>query len=144
MRLFDFERRWLLAVLDVLMPSGTPGGLALGARDVPLDRFLDELWAFAPRRVLLGLRATLWVLVLCPVFVLGRFALFVSLAPQEQLAVIERLRSSDSYLVRELPLLFKMVGCLGFCGMPEVQSALGAPPKSSERPSWAAGRRDER
>ena len=134
--LLAFERRWLSAVFDTLIPAGTEGGLALGARDVPLDGFVDELERFAPSRVLWGLRLTLWVLSLCPLFVIGRFRTFVGLDTEERLAVLAKLRESDVYLVREIPLFFKMVGCLGFCGLPEVQTALGAPPRDPSPPSW--------
>lgn len=109
----------------------------LGARDVPLDRFVEDLARYAPRRVVWGLRATLWILVFCPPFVIGRFRTFVGLDADERHAVLEALRASDVYLVREIPLFFKMLGCLGFCGLPEVQSALGAPPRDETLPAWA-------
>lgn len=144
MPFLSFERRWLLAVFDTLIPAGTPDALSLGARDVPLERFVEELERYAPARVVWGLRATLWVLILCPLFVLGRWRTFVGLEPDARLALLDKLRESDVYLVREIPLLFKMVGCLGFCGLPEVQAALGAPPKNATLPSWAAAAEDER
>lgn len=138
MRWLSFERRWLAAIWATIFPSGTQGGLALGARDVALDRFLDELVAFAPARVTLGARVCVWLLTLCPLFVLGRFALFPSLDAEARLAVLEKLRASDVYLVRELPILFKMLGALGYAGLPAVHEELGIPVRDREPPDWAA------
>ncbi len=137
LRLFGFERRWLLALFDVLIPSGASPELPLGARDVGLEGYVDELVRYAPLRVVWGVRACLWLLVFCPLFVIGRWRSFFGLAPEEQLAVLERLRQSPSYLVREMPLLFKMLGCLGYGGHPEIHAALGIEPRDREPPSWA-------
>lgn len=134
-----FERRWLAAIWETILPSGTRGGLALGASDVPLDRFLDELLACAPTRVGVGARVCVWLLTFAPLFVIGKPALFSSLEPEERLAVLEELRASDLYLVRELPTLFKMLGALGFAGMPEVQRELGLGVRDPEPPDWARG-----
>jgi hypothetical protein len=134
---WSFERRWLAAIWETLLPSGTPGGLALGARDVPLDRFLDELLACAPLRVTLGARVCVWLLTFCPLLVIGRFARFPALAEEERLAVLEKLCASDLYLVRELPTLFKMLGALGFAGLPAVHAEMGITVRDSTPPDWA-------
>ncbi|MBK7581876.1 MAG: hypothetical protein IPI67_16915 [Myxococcales bacterium] len=136
---FGFERRWLAELWATLLPSGTSGGLSIGARDVDLGRFLDELLTHAPARVTLGARVCLWLLVLCPLFVIRRFVLFPSLSDDERLKVLEKLRSSDVYLVRELPLLFKMLGALGFAGLPAVQAALSIDVRDESPPTWARG-----
>lgn len=139
MNWWSFERRWLAAIWATILPSGTPGGLALGASDVPLDRFLDQLIALAPARVSFGARACVWLLTFCPLLVLGRFALFPSLDAEARLALLDKLRASDVYLVRELPILFKMLGALGYAGLPEVQRQMGIPlDDDTPRPDWAA------
>src|SRR4051812_48368100 len=121
MRLFAFERRWFAVVFDTILPSGVSDRLPLGARDVPLDRFVDDLFASAPTRMLAGFRLALWVAWLAPLFVLRRARLFGGLSRGERLAVLERLRRSDVYAIRELPNLLKTAACLGWAGMPEVQ-----------------------
>lgn len=134
---WSFERRWLAVIWQTLLPSGTPGGLALGARDVPMDRFLDELLACAPRRVTLGARLCVWLLTFCPLFVIGRPRTFPALAEEERRAVLAMLGQSDVYLVRELPTLFKTLGALGFAGLPAVQAEMGLAVRDSSAPDWA-------
>jgi hypothetical protein len=138
-RLFEFERRWLLEVFDTLLPSGVGRTLPIGARDVPLAGYVDELVRFAPLDVVVGVRLCLWFLLLCPLFVIGRWSTFFGLEQDERIEVLDTLKKSPSYVVREIPLLFKMLGCLGFCGVPEVQAHIGVTPRDSSPPDWAGG-----
>src|SRR6185436_3401846 len=137
LRLFRFERRWLVAIFETVLPGGDPA-LALGAADAPLGRFLDDFLARAPLQAVLGLRASLWLLMLSPLFVLGRPRPFLGLATPARLAVLERLRRSNVYLVRESALLFKIVGCLGLCGLVPVQERLGIFPTDRTLPPWVS------
>lgn len=128
LRLFGFERDWLAAVLEDVVP---------GAGDVPIRRFVDDLLAHAPLEFVFGLRACLWFVVLCPPFVLRRAKTYFGLEREERLAVHARLKQSDRYVVREMPLLFKMIGSLGYCGLPEVQAEIGIEPRDQEPAEWA-------
>lgn len=140
----DFERRWLVAMLEVAVPSGADPRARFGAADVPARAFVDDLLASAPVQFVLGLRVCVWFLLLCPPFCGARLTTFLGLTPAERARVLATLRSSPSYVVRELPLLLKMVGCLGVCGLPEVQAALEIEPRDAELPEWAEppGERD--
>ena len=137
LRLFNFERRWLVSVFAVVIPSGADERFPYGAAQAPMGRFVDDLLAHAPLQFVIGLRACLWMVMLSPLFLLGRFRSFLGLEPAAQLAVLERFRTSNIYLVRETPLLFKTVGCLGFCGLPAVQQGLGIHPTDATAPPWA-------
>jgi len=136
-RLFNFERRWLLEVIESLMPSDTGSRSSIAASEVPLGRFLDDLLESAPEKFVMGLRACLWIVVLCPPFVLRRLTTFFGLSPRERVMLMYRLRESNAYVVRELPTLLKTVGCLGLCGLPEVQRRLGIAPTDETPPEWA-------
>ena len=140
MNLHGFEKRWLLAIFETVVPSGANERLPVGARDAPMDRFVDDLLAHAPAHFSLGLRACIWVLSLSPLFVLGRFGTFASLEPVERIALLKRFSESPNYVIREMPLLFKTVACLGFCGLPDVQSRLGIHPVDATAPEWARTR----
>jgi hypothetical protein len=75
--------------------------------------------------------------LLAPPFVLGRFRTFLGLSPGERIELLTRLGASDRYVVRELPLLFKTIACLGLCGLPEVQTRIGISPTDALPPPWA-------
>jgi len=132
-----YELRCLAAVFEAVLPSGASETMPLGAADVAMGRFVEDLFRHAPGHFRLGLRACLWFLTLAPPFVLGRFATFVGLPREDRLRLLERLGQSSVYVVREMPLLFKTVACLGFCGLPEVQSPIGISPVDSLPPEWA-------
>lgn len=137
LRLLNFERRWLVAIFTILIPAGADARFPYGAEQAPMGRFVDDLLARAPLEFVTGLRATLWLVMLAPLFTIGRFKTFLGLAHEQQMRVVERLRTSDVYLVRETPLLFKTIGCLGFCGLPAVQQELGIHPTDKTPPEWA-------
>jgi hypothetical protein len=137
MTLSSFEKRWLLVIFETLVPSGADERFPAGARDAPMDRFIDDLLTHAPMHFCLGLRACLWILTLSPIFVLGKLGTFESLDGGERLALLRRFSSSPNYVIREMPLLFKTVACLGFCGLPDIQSRLGIQPVDATPPEWA-------
>jgi hypothetical protein len=136
-RLTNRERRWLLVVLEAAIPSGVDPRIPIGAADVPLGRFVDDLLDAAPLKFVFGLRACLWLVLLAPPFALRRWATFLGLAPAERYALFDRLRESPLYVVREAPVVFKTVGCLGYCGLPHVQRRLGISPTDASPPPWA-------
>jgi hypothetical protein len=135
--LLAYERRCLAAIFESALPSGACESMPLGAADVALDRFVEDLFRHAPGHFRLGLRACLWLVTFAPTFVLGRFATFVGLSREDRVRLLEALGRSSMYVVREMPLLFKTVACLGFCGLPEVQAGLGISPVDSSPPEWA-------
>jgi hypothetical protein len=137
LRLFRFERRWAVAIFETVLPSGE-AELPVGAAQAPLGRFLDDFLARAPLTAVLGLRASLWLLMLAPLFVLGRARTFLGLSSPERVALLDRLRRSELYLVRESALLFKIVGCLGLCGLAPLQQRLGIFPVDPTLPPWAS------
>ncbi len=132
--MFSFERRWLLVVLDAILPAQADARLTLGARDVPMDRFLDDLLRRAPPLAVIGVRASLWVAWLGPLL-RGRLG-FGALAGEERVAWLETLARSPIHLIREVPVLLKTLACLGYCGVPEVQRQAGISPVAATPPRW--------
>jgi hypothetical protein len=137
LRMTRFERRLLVRVFEVLLPRGADPRVPFGAADVPMGRFVDDLLAESGLEFVAGLRLCLWMVMLAPIVVLRRLRTFLGVAPSDQAAVLERLRTSDLYVVREAPMLLKTIACLGFCGLPHVQGALGMHPIDETPPSWA-------
>jgi hypothetical protein len=134
LRLLRFERRWLVRVFETILPSGA--GLSHGAADVPMGRFIDDFVRHAPLATLIGLRAALWLVMLAPL-VLRRGRTFLGLAEPDRVQLLERLRRSDRYVIRESAALLKLVACLGFCGLAAVQEPLGVYPTDDTPPVWA-------
>jgi hypothetical protein len=125
--LFAFERRWLLAAFEAVLPSGAHDRLVLGAAEVDMDAFLVDLGARAPGRFLLGLRAAAWLIVLATPLALRRPCRFVAQPVAARERVLRWFAARRSYLLRELPMLVKMVACLGYADRPEVQRLVGYP-----------------
>jgi hypothetical protein len=136
MTLLGFERRWLLVIFDTVAPKGAVQGSA-GVVHAPMGAFIDDLIANAPAHFLLGIRACLWVVMLAPLFVLRQPRTFLGLTMSDRLELLERLGRSSIYVVREMPLLFKTIACLGLCGLPDVQSGVGIHPTDTTPPAWA-------
>ena len=137
LRLYNFERRWLLSIVSVILPTGVGERMPWGAADAPLGGFLDDLLDSAPLKFVAGVRACVWMVVLSPPLLLGRLTTFFGLNGEDRLQLLERLKQSPIYVVREMPLMFKMIACLGFCGLPQVQKKLGIHPTDSTPPPWA-------
>jgi hypothetical protein len=135
--MLGFERRWLAAIFETVVPFRQLGEGSLAVPEAPIERFIDDLVEKAPFHFLLGLRACLWAVMLAPPFVLGRYRTFLGLPSDERLALLSRLGESDRYVVREMPLLFKTIACLAVCGLPDVQAKIGIHPVDTLPPAWA-------
>lgn len=134
-----FERRALLVIFDAILPPGAHPKLPHGARDIPIHRFFDDAERDAPFDFMLGLRASLWVIWLCPLFAIGRFRTFGGLSQGERLRVLRWLQARPLYFLREMPSIAKTVACLAYCGLPQVQKAIGIERVDKSPPSWARG-----
>jgi len=87
-RMLRFERRWLVRVFENLLPRGADPRLSLGAADVPMGRFVDDLLASSPLEFTVGLRLCLWMTMLAPLVVLRRFRTFLGLSQDDKMAVV--------------------------------------------------------
>ena len=134
--MFRFETRWLLRIFDAIFPPAVPGGPTLGAADVPLDGLLVDIRASAPADFTLGVRAAAWVVTLFGPLLVGKLTRFSKLEREERAQVLEGLAGSRWYLLREIPMLLKMVASLGYAGAPDVQRQLGLPEVDAEAPAW--------
>lgn len=136
--MFTFEKRWLLRIADAILPAGAHQRLP-GAREVPLGGLVDDLNRFAPWTLCLAVRAATWIVTWFGPVITGRARLFGGLSVPERGRVLEELSRSRVYLIRELPVLLKMVSCLGYGGLPSVQRAVGLTSVDAHPPAWARG-----
>jgi len=135
MGLVGFEKRWLLEIFAVILPAKAHPTLSTGAADLPLGAFIDDFFRTAPLETRLGVRAALWVVVLSPLL-FGRAKTLLSLPPEEAAEVLRRLSGSRIYVLRELPMLIKMVACFGYAAFPEVRAEAGLPYRETQPPEW--------
>ncbi len=134
MKLLPFERRWLLAIADAILPPGE-GGPPPPA-DLPMERFADAFFRRTPAEPALGLRAAVWAISLAPLAWRLRLRTFDRLTRDEREELLLALHGSRHYLVRELPNLLKVVCTMGWAGFPEVQAGLGMPMHDRTAAPW--------
>lgn len=142
MQLLDFERDWLQTIFETILPADADETFQLGARDVPMDRFIDELLAIAPLHFSAGIRIATWAVWFSPPLFLRKLATIGGLSVEDRERLFERMAEHPNYLIRELPMLFKTAGCLGFCGLPTVQAQIGITPRDGVPAAWARQVRD--
>lgn len=137
MRLSRFEFTQLQKICMVLFPAEVDSRIPIGAKDLPLDKFVRSFYGSAPPMLKLSIRAALWLVLLSPIFWLGHAGLITSLPESQQIALLQRIQQHPVYGIRELPFVLKMVACIGFCGVPAVQQACGLTIYDQTPPEWA-------
>lgn len=143
MYLLAFEKRWLLRICDAVLPTASHRDLEIGANTLPLAGFLDDLYRSAPTQFLLGVRLATWVVTCLGPALTGRFRTFGALSREERATVLATLAESRLYVLREIPMLLKMIACLGWGGAPAVQTRIGLPVVDSTPPPWMRDQRGQ-
>jgi len=121
-----FERRWLASMVESMIPplpaaDGRGAVPAAAGLDAGIGRLLDGM----PSLQRLALRFAVWLLAwIGPLFV-GRLPTFCRLSPDDRDRVLVRMGGSDSYLVREMVVLIKLVSGLVLELDPAFGKALG-------------------
>jgi hypothetical protein len=124
MKLFAFEKRWGRAAFAGMYPVGAHPRIDVDIEALDVPAYLDELWDILPLKPAMGVRVTLWILGLAPLFVLGRFATLWQLGPAERERTVVKLLASPTYFVRQLVLLMKALAALLFLSSPRVRDQI--------------------
>jgi len=109
------ERRWLATLVEAMIPplparEGT--GAVPPADPASLDRGLDLLLGGMPALQRLALRFAVWLVSwIGPLFV-GQAPTFRRLGGEHRDEVLVRMGSSDSFVIREMVVLLKLVAGL--------------------------------
>jgi hypothetical protein len=90
-------------------------------------RFFDGVLADIPFEQSLGLRLTLWMIALAPLFTIRRLGTIASIAPEDRTRVLERLVTSPIYVVRQLAMSFKAIATLLYVQSAPVRAAMTVP-----------------
>lgn len=125
MKLFGFELAWATAAFDAVFPERT--ALPHGIARMQPARFLADLIAASPLEQSIGLRLTLWLVALAPLWFLRRPKTIADIQPDERQRVLERLLASHVYAVRQLVVAFKAVGAMLYAQSPEARAAMTTP-----------------
>jgi hypothetical protein len=125
--LFGFELAWADAAFDAILPPPPRSALAHGIEEMKPGAFLDSVLSMAPLEAALGLRVTLWMIALAPLFVLRRFATVASLDADDRERLLNGLLSSRIYAVRQLVAGFKAMGSLLYAQSPVVRKQMNTP-----------------
>ena len=125
MKLFGFERTWVTAAFDAIFPSGT--SLPHGITQMNPARFFSEAIEVSRFEQAIGLRITLWIVALAPLFLLRRPKTIASIQNADRKRVLELLLTSPIYAVRQLVSAFKAMGSMLYSQSPAIRAAMTTP-----------------
>jgi uncharacterized protein YbjT (DUF2867 family) len=127
--LASFELAWTDAAFDAIYPEPPRSVLPHGIASMHPARFFQGVLASVPLEQSLGLRVTLWMIALAPIFTIRRLGTIASIDPDDRVRVLERLLTSPYYFVRQLAMSFKAIATLLYAQSERVRSAMTTPIK---------------
>jgi hypothetical protein len=125
--LASFELAWTDAAFDTIYPEPPNSALPHGVASMHPARFFQDVLATVPLEQSLGLRVTLWMIALAPLFTIKKLGTIASIDPSDRVRVLERLLTSRSYFVRQLTMSFKAIATLLYAQSERVRSAMTTP-----------------
>lgn len=126
-RLCSFELAWTDAAFDAIYPAPPASMLPHGVASMHPARFFDSVLASIPFEQSLGLRVTLWMIALAPLFTIRRLGTIASIGAEDRGRVLERLVTSPNYFVRQLAMSFKAIATLLYAKSEAVRAAMATP-----------------
>ena len=126
-RLRSFELAWTDAAFDAVYPAPPLSSMPHGIAVMHPGRYFDGVLAAIPFEQSLGLRVTLWMVALAPLFTVHRFGTIASIGAEERVRVLEKLLASSSYFVRQLTMSLKAVATLLYAQSMPVRRAMATP-----------------
>jgi hypothetical protein len=135
MKMTRFERRWAHAALDAMFPRNAHPKLPLGAADLDVDGYLDDLAEAWPLFAFLGLRAAFALISFARIVVLRTFRSYHRLTLEQRVRVLDAMYASSNYIVRGAVVLVKATGGIFYGSEDAVRLALapGHPPLATLR-----------
>lgn len=127
--LASFELAWTDAAFDAIYPEPPRSVLPHGIASMHPARFFQGVLATVPLEQSLGLRITLWMIALAPIFTIRKLGTIASIDPDDRVRVLERLLTSPYYFVRQLAMSFKAIATLLYAQSERIRSAMTTPTK---------------
>ncbi|HVJ92791.1 MAG TPA: hypothetical protein VM580_23480 [Labilithrix sp.] len=129
MKLFGFELIWASATLEAFVPDGT--ALPHGISRLNPARFTADAIASASFEQAIGLRATLWLIALAPLWLLRRPVTIAGLGLEDRQRVVGELSTSRVYVIRQLTMAIKAMASMLYALSPEARAAMTRSPSRS-------------
>lgn len=133
MRVTAWERRQMATICRAILPQKGETFLP-GAEELPLEAFVDEFFAYTPGGSSIGVRLATIIILVAALFRYGRS--FGRLTREKQADLLNTMASSRWYIVREMPMLVKLMAFLAWDGDPRVHRALGVRMHDGSSPDW--------
>ena len=113
--------------MGAIYPEPPRSMLPHGVASMHPARFFDRVLASIPFEQSLGLRLTLWMIALAPLFTIRRLGTIASIGEGDRGRVLERLIASRIYVVRQLAMSFKAIATLLYAKSEAVRTAMATP-----------------
>ena len=137
-RLLSFELAWTDAAFDAIFPSPEPTGtrpaLVHGIKEMEPGRYLDGLLTTIPFEQAIGIRLTLWMIALAPLFTIWKLGTIASIDAKSRELVIDRLIASPIYVVRQLTVGLKAVATMLYGRSMAIRTQMKTPLRAATRP----------
>lgn len=122
---FEFERGWLSALVEAMIPADASTGRP-GVAAARLREFDDVLAVAAPPILRFGLRASVWLLTWLTLWPGFGGRPFHRLDADRRDRFLVRAGTSDVYLLRQLATTIKLIACFRYFDDPELRRRSGA------------------
>jgi hypothetical protein len=118
---------WTESAIYAIFAYTPRSALPHGVLSMHPARFFDSVLASIPFEQALGLRVTLWMIALAPLFTIRRLGTIASIGVEDRARVLERLVTSSNYFVRQLAMSFKAIATLLYAKSDAVRAAMSRP-----------------
>ncbi len=125
MRFTSREKRWLVTVMDTVLPGGASEQLPWSGTETGAHDLADNMIGRLPFLGAIGLRASLWVAYLFPLIIIHKPRTLAGLGTDERELYMKKLYEHPVYFIRQTIILIKSVGCMAYCIDERVQEKLG-------------------
>jgi hypothetical protein len=132
--LFAFELRWARDVLSAFAPVHGRG-LCASAHEVDYGAVLVRMLGEVTPLAAVGLRLSIWLAALAPLWLWGKFTTISDLAAERRANLLGALLTHRAFAVRELALLLKLCAAIALLGSPAVRMRSGYDDAAATQPS---------
>lgn len=122
MKLTKLEMRAARVTMCAIFPAGADPRITEPISEMDLEAFARYATSGVPFKPALGFRLVIWIAMLAPLFVLGRFRTIMGISAEERDRVVMALISSSIYEIRALFVFFKAFTSLYYFTSARVRS----------------------